>query len=227
MASSQAPLTPDPFRTPDPAPVPAATPAPEPETDKVTFTEAQQSKLDEIIKAAQGRTARELRTKLLETEATNATLRQQLEVAARANAPDATAEERHAAELQQRDLRIKELEQDRQRTARENAIKAVAKAENFCDDADALRFVDLPDDADATTIATAVRAVAAQKPHLIKSSVKSGSGSGVADRPVAVDYRLEELFGPKSNSRAANQLAISDRAKYQRLRAEAVRKGLL
>ncbi len=106
-------------------------------------------------------------------------------------------------------------------------IRAAAKAENFCDDGDALRLVDIPDDADATAIASAVHAVAAQKPHLIKSSVKPWSGSGVASHPANAGLKLEQLFGPGSSARLANDLALHQPEKYRRLRQEAKKKGLV
>jgi hypothetical protein len=218
MSTPEAPITPD---------IVGKTPVVE-SAKPVTFTPEQQKKLDEIVKAAMGRSAAETRQKLSVTEAELAATKAKLEVAARANAVDATEAERHAAELQAKDLRIQELEQSAKRTARENAIRNAAIAERFVDPDVALRVVDVADDATPEQIAEAVRQVAATKDYLIKGSTKSGSGSTPSNgSPVAPVYQVEQVFGPKSDARLANKLSLTNPSAYKALRAVAKQRGLV
>jgi hypothetical protein len=53
----------------------------------------------------------------------------------------------------------------------------------------------------------------------------SSAGSGNSIPPPSIP--LERLFGPKSDGKLINQIAITDNARFQRLRAEAKRKGLI
>jgi hypothetical protein len=218
MSTPEAPLTPD---------IVGKTPAVE-SAKPVTFTPEQQTKLDEIVKAAMGRAAAETRQKLSLAETELAATKAKLEVAARANAADATEAEKHAAQLQERDLKIKELEQSARRTARENTILAAARAENFVDPDLALRLVDIADDATPEQITRAVHQFAASRDYLIRGTTKSGSGSG-PDRgaPPAPVYQVEQVFGPKSDARLANKLSLTNPSAYKALRLQAKQRGLV
>ncbi len=71
---------------------------------------------------------------------------------------------------------------------------------------------------------------ASRKPYLIRGGVKTGTGSSESGRfDVANNgrYSVEQIFGPKSDSRLANDLAKKDINEYRRLRAIAVDSGVL
>jgi len=51
------------------------------------------------------------------------------------------------------------------------------------------------------------------------------SGSGNSIPPPSIP--LERLFGPKSDGKLINQIAITDNARFQRLRSEAKKRGLI
>lgn len=68
------------------------------------------------------------------------------------------------------------------------------------------------------------------KKHLVRADFKFGSGSVEGQRSSASptgQYKLEELFGKGSNSKKANQLAISNAPEYKRLKAMAAERGLI
>lgn len=74
------------------------------------------------------------------------------------------------------------------------------------------------------------REYANTKKHLVRSDVLFGSGSAENSRAgITGDgkFKLEDLFGPKSNAKAANDLALKSPAEYQRLRKLAQDQGIL
>jgi hypothetical protein len=64
--------------------------------------------------------------------------------------------------------------------------------------------------------------VALKSPHLLRSKTATQE-----QEPNNKNKHLETLFGSKSNSKIANDLALKDNAAYLRLRAEAQEIGLI
>jgi hypothetical protein len=225
---SAAPAAPEPVSA---APAPAtAKSSPQPRTDPVHFDERQQEKLNQLIRDAQSRASRDLRTKLMQTEAELAAARAERDRAQAAAAPDATPDEKLLVELDAEKRRNAELTQTLRSRERENAIRAAARNAHFVDEGDALRLVDIADDASVEDITKAVNAFAEnpQKFHLIRGTTKSGSGSGPsAGYPTTPTYTAEMLFGKGSNSALANKIGIQRPDLYKSLKAEAKRKGLV
>jgi len=69
---------------------------------------------------------------------------------------------------------------------------------------------------------------AQQKKHLVRSDVVVGTGSTESLKSnFGKTYKLEDLFGPGSDAKKANELAKTDKLKYQEFKQEAVRRGLI
>ncbi|MBZ5689200.1 MAG: hypothetical protein LAP86_29700 [Acidobacteriia bacterium] len=182
--------------------------------------------MDEIVKAAMGRAAAETRKE-------NARLRQSLEAALVAANPDASELEKTKAQLDAAKLRLEDLTTERQNALLESEIVSAANAENFVDSKQVALLLDkssfVKDDGtlDLEAARGAVRALANKSPHLVKGSVKSGSGSGAASQIPQPSVKLESIFGRNSNAEEANRLAIADPQKYRALRTEARKRGLI
>jgi hypothetical protein len=204
---------------------PVVEPSPEPE--KVVFTPAQQAKIDEIIKGVTGRTASELRRE-------NAKLRNSLDSALKASSPDATELDRVRAELDGAKLRLEDMASERANALLESEIVAAAHSEGFVDSQQATllldksSFVKQDGSLDIEAAKAAVRTLANKSPHLVRSTAKSGSGSGPDQRmPPPVSAKLESLFGRGSNAAEANHLALTNPAAYKTMRLEARKRGLI
>lgn len=70
------------------------------------------------------------------------------------------------------------------------------------------------------------QAFSTEHPYLVKAKTVGGAGSSES-KSGAGKYRLEELFGPKSNGALVNKLAIEDPGLYRRLRSLAKEQGLV
>jgi hypothetical protein len=67
-----------------------------------------------------------------------------------------------------------------------------------------------------------------KKPWLVKGSVLTGTGQGGSGSSMPPQTKpLSHYFGPGSSSAAVNALSLRDPQTYKRLRAEAVRAGLV
>ncbi len=223
------PITPE-NTTAEPAVAPvksAADGKPAAAEKKVEFSPEQQEKIDQIVKEAMGRAGRAATAEAIAQRARADALAKDLLLQSKANAPDAEESDKLRAQLATKDRELEEVRAATAKQARDTAALRAAERQGFVSAEQALRLIDVPQDADKATVEAAIKALAEANPHLIKGTTRSGSGSGVADRPAQVDFKLEQLFGPRSDARAANQLAIRDNARYKKLRAEAVRKGLL
>jgi hypothetical protein len=71
--------------------------------------------------------------------------------------------------------------------------------------------------------------LAAAKPFLARSFVKGGAGSVPSQGTAPAPLDLKRYFGKGSSAGAEeiNRLAIHDKTAYKRLRAQAVKEGLL
>jgi hypothetical protein len=204
---------------------PAVAPTPEPE--RVSFTPEQQAKVDQIVREAHGRLARDLREQLAKEKAEKARIEAELEIARAAASPDATALEKAQYETQQERQRREAAEQALVRRDREDAIRAAARTAGFVSETQALKLVDVPEGATPAEIEKLVSDYGAANPNLIKGQVRPGSGSTPASGLPAPTVPLEKLFGRDSDARLANALAIKNPVEYKRMRAVAKAKGIL
>lgn len=242
---------------------------------KVTFDEAQQEKVNELIKDAQGRAAKELREEALAAKREAAELKTRLEAleAERVSQLDKSKKDVDA-ELRAEMDRVKQVHKDEIATARrlaetkerealqaaealtsmkkQIAIQAAASKVNFVDtnvvatltkdqvkfDPELGRFIVLNDNGsvrmnasfEPTTLDEFYSEFAATHSYLVRGDVKSGTGSAESTKgggQFGNTYTPEEIFGPKSDSKAANTLAMRNPKEYQRLKALAREKGLV
>ena len=232
MFDPSQPITPTNTTAPIPNPTtePAVTPTPAPEPAKVTFSREQQAKVDAIIKDVHTRIASDLRRDLNATKAELEQAKAERDRAVAAALPGATADEKLKVELDEQKRKNAELESRIQRTQRENLILAAARAHGFLAEDDALKFVEVPADADAVKIAEAVAQVASARPYLIRGEVKPGSGSGPASQIPPVSLNPADFYGSHAKRGAAEQLnsmSRSNPAAYRALRASAQKAGLI
>lgn len=212
-----------------PAPVVPVTPSnPETHREIVQFTPEQQTRLDEIVRAAMGRAATETRQKLAMAEAKVKQLEAERAIAEKAAAPDAEESDRLRAQLQQLEREKQEVIANTSKQLRDAQVLAAANAEGFVVPSQVLRLIDIPQEADTATIEKTVREFATQNPHLVKGATKSGSGSSPSSGyPTAPQYQLTEIFGPKSDARLANRIAQTNPMLYKSMRVQAKAKGLV
>jgi hypothetical protein len=215
------------------------TPAPVAEQDgKITYTPEQQAHLNEVIKEAQGRAARELR-------AENARLKAELDAAKRTPSP--------AADSTETLLRLAQVERERdelraaQHESTVNSALLSAAGNLFIDPALATRLmrdnvkvidgkvvpvdetgnVRLNNSFEPMTLKDLAIELGTQRPYLARGEVRGGSGSTPSNRPLDTGVSLERLFGRNSNGAEANKLAMHNPQKYRELRALARERGLI
>jgi hypothetical protein len=222
-----------------------------PATQGVTFTAEQQAKIDEIVKKAMGRAGKDAREQLDIERAEKSRLTADLQAAkdALANATNTEERDRLAAEVQQlsseltneKSMRIT-AEQRATTYRRDKFIAEACIAHDFVDvetvaalteaslawDEEKLSFTVVNSDATPTEFFTDF---AKNKPYLVKSTTKAGSGSGDSSRsglPTGQQrYKAEDVFGRNSSSKLANDLARRDPQEYKRLKSEARNKKLI
>src|SRR6267378_2539722 len=194
--------------------------------EKVVFYEAQQKRVDEIIKAAMGRAGSEARATAARLEAEMTTLRADLAAAKDAAASGDVIKAKETVALR-----------------KENAIRQAAETHGFFNsaqvaklteqdvkwDAGKQKFIVVDDsgaerlgiDGNPVTLDALYKEFASRNPHLVRSAVLTGVGSRENQIPTpAIDERgkLAKLFGPKSDAIACNRLALSDPAEFKRQR---------
>lgn len=224
--------------------------------ETVTFNEAQQAKVETIIREVQSRAARELRRE-------NEQLRHKAEELTRKLEQASSARREPSEELENLHNELRNVQSEKQRyeqmlaerdeqitsTRKQNAIRDAIQGLEFIDPGDVIkltqndlnwdeqrqRFIVVnPDGSERMNAAYEPMSVqefyqefAAKKPQFVKGSFKAGSGSKPADGSTEPAVKLEDLFGAKSNGRLANQLALKNPAEYKRLRTLARQKGLI
>lgn len=242
---------------------------------KVTFDEAQQEKINELIRDAQGRAAKELREEALNAKKEAAELKARLEALEAEKATQADKPKKDAdADLRAEMDRVKQVHRDEIASARklaeakereavqasdaltsmkkQIAIQSAASKVNFVDinvvttltkdqvkfDTELGRFTVLNDNGsvrmnasfEPTTLDEFYQEFAATYSYLVRGEVKPGAGSAESTKgggPYGNTHTVEEIFGPKSDSKAANTLALRNPKEYQRLKAVAREKGLV
>jgi hypothetical protein len=208
---------------------------------KITFDEAQQKRVDELIRRAQGRAARELRehNEQLKTEL-EALRGQQGQQAV----PNDVLTELSTTRTELQAMRQKETESQIMGEIRKHTgafvdaelagqllRQGIRQVEGKLVPVDADGNPRLNSDFEPMTLEDAARDLARQKPFLARGDVRFfGAGSTEASRSMldsVSDAKLSELYGKNSDPRKANALAMRDPAKYRALRSKAKERGLL
>lgn len=210
---------PTPEVTPVPAPSPEPTPNPNPEP--VTFTTAQQARIDELIRGAMGRAAAETRSQL----ATAQEKIRQME-AERTESETVRAEQRLQQERETLTNRVL-LEAEREHFVSPSQVERLVRDSVKIENGKVVVLDDAGSPREGVTLQSFLQEFAGQNAHLVRSALPSGTGSGRDMRAPQPDVRLEQLFGKGSDAEAANRLALSNPAKYKSLRAEAQRRRLI
>jgi len=204
--------------------------------EKVDFTEAQQAKIESIIREVSGRVASNLRDE-------NKRLQRELEAAKSATTPvtpdvardlDLTRAELQALRAEQAQSKLDSqlrsaagdlfLDTDLAIRVMRDSIKVGSDGKVTVIDADGNPA--LGSDFTPLSLAGLAQRVADQKKFLARGQVRPGAGStpGGGTVRVSQDQQLRELFNdPKSQHELANR----NMGEYRRLRAEAVRRGIV
>lgn len=202
---------------------------------KITYTAEQQEHINELIKGAQSRAARELRAENVRLKA---------EAAARTAAPPVV--EDLSLRLAETQAELSSLKSEKQETTVRETLRA-ACGQQFLDNdlavrllADNVKVIDgavravdetgnlrLNSSFEPMTLKELAQELAAAKPFLARAEVRGGAGSkpGAGYPSNAVD--LSSLFGKNSDGGKANALAMHDPQTYRRLKAAAREKGLI
>jgi hypothetical protein len=200
---------------------------------KVTFDQIQQEKVNELIREAQGRAARDLRTELEAARAAAAA--QSAELSLYKNGADPALQEarqklaieqtaRTAAEQREKRAEANVVLRD---LLQQEAVIGVADATRLLADSVTWKGGKLQG-ADGRPVEVVVHDFVSSRPHLVRSSVRSGAGATEAAVPLrAGEPKLADLFGKGSSGKMANDLALSRPQEYRRLRARARAEGLI
>jgi hypothetical protein len=248
------------------------------EETKVVFDERQQARVDELIREAQGRAAKELRqqneqlkrdmeTRLAEMQAKLESkprsqhtksdtddveaLRAQMEEMKTVSTNAREELERHRKLLADKDNEVKKVLDEALNVRKNSAIQNAAQKVNFLDLDDVIRltadfvrfdesrgrFVVVNDQGvermnasyEPMTLEEFYTEYSKKKPHLVKGDFKGGAGSKPNESAAVpgTAYRLEDLFGSKSDPAKANELAMRDINEYRRLRVLAQKQRLI
>lgn len=246
-------------------------------SQKVTFTDEQQAKVEQIVDRAVGRVASNLRTELSAKEQKIADLEAELNKARdnrnshtpkgekRVEDLEATIEEmkrashtskeeaeRYKAEAQARAKEVEVAKRESVSIRKSQVIQNAAAKHNFVSleavgkltqdnidyDQESGRFVVLNEYGktrlnaamEPMTIEEFYQDFASKNKYLVRGDFQSGTGSTESMRQTLTktgQYEVTDLFGPKSNAKLANDLALKDKVEYRRMRAIAIQSGLV
>jgi hypothetical protein len=207
----------------------------QPQIPIVTFTPEQQAKIDDIVKKAMGRSASETRQQLDAEKKRAENLETQLrETQAQAESSAAERDElkRKHADAEQRIITLRKKAFITDACIDHNFVDAptvnslVEQQLNWSDEKESFEVLDSD-----MTPAEFFTDFAKKKPYLVRSDVRTGSGSSDSTRtglPTGQQrYKAEDVFGRNSSSKLANDLARRDPQEYRRLKAEARNKKLI
>jgi hypothetical protein len=207
----------------------------QPQIPIVTFTPEQQAKIDDIVKKAMGRSASETRQQLDAEKKRAENLETQLrETQAQAESSAAERDElkRKHADAEQRIITLRKKAFITDACIDHNFVDAptvnslVEQQLNWSDEKESFEVLDSD-----MTPAEFFTDFAKKKPYLVRSDVRTGSGSSDSTRtglPTGQQrYKAEDVFGRNSSSKLANDLARRDPQEYRRLKAEARTKKLI
>jgi hypothetical protein len=207
----------------------------QPQIPIVTFTPEQQAKIDDIVKKAMGRSASETRQQLDAEKKRAENLETQLrETQAQAESSAAERDElkRKHADAEQRIITLRKKAFITDACIDHNFVDAptvnslVEQQLNWSDEKESFEVLDSD-----MTPAEFFTDFAKKKPYLVRSDVRTGSGSSDSTRtglPTGQQrYKAEDVFGRNSSSKLANDLARRDPQEYKRLKSEARNKKLI
>jgi hypothetical protein len=201
------------------------------QTEKVTFNEAQQAKVNELIREAMGRAGNQARAEAATLKADLEKLRAEHEKIK----GEATTTKEKALETGKESLLLS-LAGKHNFVRGEQLVKLLGDRVSF--DESAKRYVCKNPDGTTMTAANGeplpvealVSAYASENPNLVRGDLKLGTGAVESRQwtgePNQTD-RLKQLFGKGSNSRLANELAMRDPQAYRQLKRDAQRAGLI
>ncbi len=219
---------------------------------KIEFTPEQQAKIDEIVKRVMGRAGFEAR-QALDAEKRRATQLENDLAAALENAPNKDEVEKIRQSKLESDKRLSSLEDALIKEKKQNLVHQFGH-DRFVDnqvvlamternlrwDSSSQRFLVVNEDGSLRMNLSTLEPMspaefftefAREKPYMVKSDVKSGNGGTESNRSSfsngKTTFSVDEVFGPKSDSRKASALMKQSPAEYQRLKAEARTKGLI
>lgn len=207
--------------------------------EKVTFSPAQQERLNELIRDAMGRAGREARAESAELRVKIEALNRELEVVKteRTNLENEAKTSKEQALLQGKQNLLLSLAAKHGFVAPEQGVALLKDKIQFNEEKK--RYIVLGDDGKVLSGPTGepisaddfVKGYAATNPNLIRSEVRTGVGSAESREyqgtAVTDAAYLRSLFGRGSDARLANDLAKRDQREYRRLKAEARRQGLI
>jgi hypothetical protein len=218
----------------------------EPNTERVVFDEAQQKRVDELIRESMGRAASSVKAELAATQTKLTTLQAELQ-AAKDAAAIATGDVAKA-----KDAEIEKARSETVAVRKQNVITAAGAKYNFYDPAqlaklcsdeikwDGTKFVVLGEDGtprvglDGSTplsVDEFFREFSQKNPHLVKADIKPGIGSREATQPphrtLGQREKLSQYFGRGSSSVKANALALESPQTYKAMKREAKSIGLI
>jgi hypothetical protein len=207
---------------------------------KISFSSEQQQRVDEIIREAQGRAAKELRQ---ERDA----LRNQLdlrETELRGYRESADPELARTRELLAAETTRRQKAEESERNSAKSAALSAALAQadvlsvgdaltlikdSFRYEGSALAAIDPNTGAvrEGVSVQQAVSEFLASRQFLVRAQVRKGAGSAPSQEFGAAGPRLDQIFGKGSSAEAANNLAMRDPRQYARLRQKARAQGLI
>lgn len=225
---------------------------PEPNEEKVVFDEAQQRKVDFLIRESMGRAGSEARATAARLEAEMITLRNEL--AAAKDAAEAEAEGRVGLEtsLTVREKEAKAARAETIAVKKQNAIQAAATEHNFFNpqvvskltedkiqwNSEKSKFIVLGDDGserlgadgNSLTVSAYLKEFAQSNSYLVRGDVKPGVGSSENARPYSTTSerdKLKAIFGPGSDSQKANRIGVENPQLYRQMKREARALGII
>ena len=213
---------------------------------KITFTAEQQVKVDSLLREAMGRSARDIReqaAKLQEEKDAALAAAEVLKVELTALRGDKSGLEKESKTAKQELAKVKKQALIAEAASKHGFVdaKQVTKlvGDEIVFDADRNQVHVVGEDGSVRTgldgstplsLDAYFADFANRNPHLVRGTVLSGVGSRENQIPqpaIGEREKLAKLFGPRSDGRACNQLALSDPAEFKRQRYLARRYGLI
>jgi len=212
----------------------------QPARTKITFSPEQQARVDALIRNAQGRAASELRAEAAELRGKVEAISLELDQVKAERTQHAEQLETLKAQQSEQAELLKQREAELAQTRKSTVIQQAAQRLGFFDAEQTEKLVSdqLTFDASGKLVtATGIPVVdhltglAQRSPHLVRSEVKTGSGStesrDFAGTSPFAKSELQKYFGRGSNAAETNRMALEQPERYRALRREALRLKLL
>ena len=206
-------------------------------TLKLTKAEEALAKATKKTKDVDGEDVETLKSQIAEMKSAGQQTLQQLEESKRSN----IAKDREVILAKEETLNLKKTGVIKDAASKANFVdpKAIYKltSDNVKFDDATGTFTVVGDDGqarlntayDPMTIEQFYAEFAAKNPWAVKGDMKPGAGSTTSTKYDGgiKQFKVEDIFGSKSNSKLANELNKADPAEYKKLRAIAVAQGLV